>query len=528
MTDPVSADPVSAAPRVAGTEQPWQRLNTRMLLVHVVTDLIRAAPALIGLLFAGSSSGRGPLWGLAAAGVAVLTAVVRWVTTRYRITASQVQLRTGLVRRRRLSVPLDRVRTVDVQATLMHRLVGLTRVKLGTGRSTSEKEHHLTLDGLSAGQAERLRNDVLHGPAAGADAAHPTEWSEHPIPPRVARPDEELARLDLAWIRYGPFTMTGLITVVAVAGLVWRVVNEAHVNPNRYGAVRAARDHITDTAPALLALQAVAGLLVLVAILSTAGYVLAFWRFRLTRAGDGTVHVSRGLLTTRATTIEGRRLRGAELSEPLLLRAVRGARLIAVATGLRVGRGAERGGEILLPPAPRTVVLRVGAAVCASGEPLVLAMRRHPAAALRRRLTRAGATVVVLAILLSAVVAAGAAAQALIAIPVAAVLLAPLAVDRYRSLGHGVAAGYLVVREGALVRRRTALGVDAIIGWNVRVSFFQRRSGVATLVATTACGRQKYRAVDMAADEVAGFAANGTPGLLTPFLVERDVPGANE
>ena len=90
-------------------------------------------------------------------------------------------------------------------------------------------------------------------------------------------------------------------------------------------------------------------MLVAVVVASTVGYALAFWDFRLTRHPGGTLHVTRGLITTRATTIEERRLHGVEISEPLLLRMVAGARLIAIATGLRVGRGAERGGSLLAP-----------------------------------------------------------------------------------------------------------------------------------------------------------------------------------
>src|SRR5439155_26278935 len=101
-------------------------------------------------------------------------------------------------------------------------------------------------------------------------------------------------------------------------------------------------------------------------IASTIGYLLAFWNFRLTRHPSGTLHVRRGLITTRSTTIEERRLRGVEISEPLLLRSVRGARVLAIATGLRVGRGAERGGSLLLPPAPHTEAVRVAALVLGS------------------------------------------------------------------------------------------------------------------------------------------------------------------
>ena len=90
-----------------------------------------------------------------------------------------------------------------------------------------------------------------------------------------------------------------------------------------------------------------------VAITSTVGYILLFWNFRVVRHAGGTLQVTRGLLTTRATSIERRRLVGVEISEPLLLRWVGAARTLTVATGLRTGRGAERGGEVLLPPAPR-------------------------------------------------------------------------------------------------------------------------------------------------------------------------------
>jgi putative membrane protein len=513
VSEPLTVEPATIA------DPPWTRLNIRMLLVNVVGDVIRAAPALLALLLAGGRSGQGAVWSSVAAGIAVLAGTTRWATTRYRITGPQVQLRTGLLRRRRMTVPLDRVRTVDVQATLMHRFVGLTRVRLGTGRSDNEKERHLTLDGLSPEQAARLRADVLHRHPAGAESA---EAEPPAASPAVPAQEVELARLDPAWIRYGPFTLTGFLTLLAVAGLAWRVINEAHVNPDRYAAVRGVRNHVHDTSPVVLAVQATLSLVVLVAILSTAGYVLAFWGFRLTRTAEGTVHVSRGLLTTRATTIESRRLRGVELSEPLLLRLVRGARVIAVATGLRVGRGAERGGEILLPPAPKAVAVAVAAAVCRTDQPGVASLRPHPEAAQRRRFTRAGLAVVGVAAVAVALAVQDAPAAVPLLLGLTAVALVPVAFDRYRSLGHALVAGFFVVREGTIVRRRVALETEAIIGWNLRSSWFQRRAGVTTLVATTACGRQKYRALDLSAAEAVPFAETATPGLLTPFLETSD------
>ena len=124
-------------------------------------------------------------------------------------------------------------------------------------------------------------------------------------------------------------------------------------------------------------------MIVAVTVLSVAGYVLSFWGFRLTRHAHGTLQASRGLLTTRATSIEERRLHGVDRSEPLLLRLVGGARLQAIATGLR-NRGSERGSALLVPPAPLATVIAVESAVLGTAEPVrakLTSMGRPPAGA---------------------------------------------------------------------------------------------------------------------------------------------------
>src|SRR6185503_4945758 len=147
----------------------------------------------------------------------------------------------------------------------------------------------------------------------------------------------------------------------------------------------------------------------------------------------------RGLFTTRATTIEERRLHGVELSEPLLLRAVRGARCLAIATGLRVGRGAERGGSLLLPPAPLAEAERVAAAIVGDPAPLDCPLIQHGRRARSRRFTRA---VGVWAILAVATALPGVWISWPAWLPLVVVALLPvalaLAVDRYGSLGHAV------------------------------------------------------------------------------------------
>jgi putative membrane protein len=485
-------------------QQTWHKLSRKMLAIHPVQELIRYFPALLGLLIAGHSSGHGPLWSLIGLGVAMGIGLLRWFTTSYRVTGDQVQVRRGVIRRQRLAVPLDRVRTVDLTAHAMHRALGLTRVTIGTGRSDRRKSEGVTLDALARPDAERLRERLLN---------------KEFVPAERTAVGTQLAQVDPGWLRYGPFTMSGFVTIGAIVAILSRVFGESGANPRRFGPIRAILDQLDGVPLGVAILEVTAAILVAVAIASTAGYLLTFWNFRLSRPSDGTLHVTRGLLTSRATTIEERRLRGAEFSEPLLLRWVGGARCLAIATGLRVGRGSERGGSVLLPPGPRAEAKRVAGAVLRTDEPMTATLVRHPRKAFRRRLIRAlGGASLVIAVLAIVVQAGGLPGWA----PLAGCVLLPLAillaVDRYVSLGHVVAGGFLVGRWGSLVRRRWMLTNSGIIGWNIRRSFFQRRAGLVTLTATTAGGRQGYKIQDVTMDEAIRTGEESVPGLLRPFV----------
>jgi putative membrane protein len=529
--DPVSSDqpevPVALVPTADASalttlsdraDEGWRRLSVRMLLVHPVQELRRAIiPLLVLIVF-----GRGDrnLWPYAAVLIVVALGLIRWFTTTYRVTPTQIQVRRGLLGRSTLSVPRDRVRTVDVTSHLMHRVLGLARITIGTGQTDRKKEDGLRLDALTTEAAVRLRNELLHdGRRVASPRAVGTGARDGPVAGRVAAPPHGLiARLDPAWARFAPFTLSGLVTIGVFAGFLANVVNQAHVNPANVGAVRTASDDLAKLPLVFAVLVVLFIVIVIVALLSVGGYLLAFWDFQLTRDG-ATLHVTRGLLTTRATTIEARRLRGAEISEPILLRRVRGARAVAITTGLRVGRGADRGGSVLLPAAPAAEVDRVVAEVIETGAPPSVELIRHGPRARRRRINRAllvtGALAVVLGVLWWF-------ANWPIGFPIAGVvvflLALPLALDRYRNLGHALSGGFLVTRQGSLVRRRYMLATAGIIGWNERMSFFQRRAGLVTLIATSAAGRQHYDVLDLAQPDAIALADAATPGLLTPFL----------
>ena len=136
----------------------WRRLSARMLLIHPVREVGRFIPAIAGLLIAGRTTGFGPWWGLVGVVLVIALSIARWYTTRYRITPTQVELRTGLLNRKTVVAPADRVRTVDVTAPVLHRLLGLAKVDIGTGGGG--RGESLVLDALSRGPAGQLRAEL--------------------------------------------------------------------------------------------------------------------------------------------------------------------------------------------------------------------------------------------------------------------------------------------------------------------------------------------------------------------------------
>lgn len=480
----------------------WQRLDPRMLLVYPVRELVRFLPVLLGLFVAGTASGgAGEWWNVVGVLIPVGLGVLRYYTTYFRIAAGRIELRRGLLNRHVLATPLDRVRTVDITAPLVHRLLGVTRVRVGTGTASTDDDEQLDLDGLPVAQARRLRAELLGSGDVSAVA-----------PP----PEEPVLVLDPSWVRFAPFTSAGLAIAGGVLAVTSQVLNSvggfARVHPERLAEDAAAWSLWVAFPLALV------GVVVLVSALSIGGYVVTNWGFVLTHA-DGGWHLRRGLLTTRETTMADDRLHGVSVGEPLGLRIAGGGRASAIVTGLDRSQSA-----LLVPPAPRDVVHRAAGAVLRTPGPLDAPLTGHGPRARTRRYTRAVGPA---ALLLLTAIALVPLADAPAWLPAAAALGVPaavaLAADRARALGHALVGGYVVVRSGSLDRRREALETAGVIGWNLRATWFQRRAGLTTLTATTAGGRQAVTAPDVPEPAALALAHAAHPDLLAQFLATQPV-----
>lgn len=490
----------------------WRRLHPRSLLAGAAVLCGVAGGAALPA-FLSLSSGSRPAWQAAAwvlAGALLLigggTAAdwVRLRRTRYRVGPELVELHTGLLVVKRRSLARERIRSVDLTANPLQRVLGLVKVGIGTGEHTAG-ESTLELELVARAEGELLRHTLLARLQGPEDPAH----------------DGVLASVDPRWIRYAPVSFVTPLLATAAAGAVMQV-------SDWFGAQGEVIHWIGDRFEDVSLPWMIADLVLLAGVAGLFGalglWVEMWFRYRLEREPGGTLRVRRGLFTARSISLEERRLRGVELVEPLGVRLFRGARVDAVATGLAQNDDDKHADlKNLLPPVPRAVADRVAAQVLREPVPPTGApLARHPRAALRRRLGWAlwtglgpAAVLAVLGTWLSSPVLGYAAA-------VLAVLLTPLAlllaVDAYRNLGHGVSGAYLVTRSGTVRRSTVALQRAGVIGWTVKQSWFQRRAGVLTLSATTAAGEGAYAVYDAGESQGLTFAADAVPDLLAPFI----------
>ncbi len=361
------------------TERVWQRLSPRMLLVHPVHEVMRQLPLLIGAVVLGSATGN-PMWTVAALGVTVAFGVLRWFTTTYRIEPDEVQLRTGVLQRKVVSVPRNRIRSVQTDARLLHQLLRLTVLRVSTGQEAIG-DTVFVLDAVPAEEVPRLRSILLADSLAPAD-----DTGDQP-----AAPGRLLARWHPSWLRYSPLSFTGLAMIIAAVGVVYQAGLGAALEHSRLaesGRDAAQRFGVVASVAVVVAVVVLASV-----VLSVLRSLVTYGNLVLSRDAD-LLHLQHGLLRRREHTFDMRRLRGGTLRQPLLVRLLGGARLDAVMTGV-AGAGEA---SLLLPPCPVRTAESVLSELIENTEAVSGPVRTHGPAATRRRWTRAFAVPAVVAV----------------------------------------------------------------------------------------------------------------------------------
>lgn len=277
---------------------------------------------------------------IAAAAVLVAGAVfgfASWYRTKFRITATELRIDTGVFNRRSRRVRLDRILEIGVNQPFVARLLGLAELKIET--ATTEAE--VSLSYLPLGEAHEVRQ-VLLQQRDTARAREAGEEGARGFAGGAAPPSAEpvpLVRVPLSWQVKG-LLASGETVGLLLLGIAIGGVLAAGLSLGAFG----------------IGLATFGG-----AAFSLVRKLVGWWDWRVAVVPTG-IQVRHGMfsLTTRTFNVE--RLQGVRITEPLLQRPFGLARLeLSVAGGMKDNGSGDEGSGIALPVAPLDLVWRLAA-----------------------------------------------------------------------------------------------------------------------------------------------------------------------
>ena len=360
-----------------------RRLHPLSWLFVMLTQLRHVALPLVVLLVVGR--GGWPEFGSVVAAAALAAyAFVYSLGFRYRLGADQLFVREGLLGRTERHVPYARIQNIVERRNPLHRLFGVTELRLESAGGT---EPEAVMNVITTAEAARIAA-VLRGRVAAGDAA-----AHHAEQRIFGMSHAEIVRLGL-------LTNRGLVIVGALVALVFQF---EPWEPAEYGrlvdlAQRAVREWTGATQAYVplavgIALTA-AGAVIALKLLSVVMAFVTFYNFVLSRAGER-ISSATGLLTRSLASARRDRIQRILVRQTWLGRHAHRQRLwCEVAAGLQAVNE-EDGARLrwLAPLADASTVSRIVDEVAPGLDPAAQRwLPLHPRAR-RRRFLRTAALV---------------------------------------------------------------------------------------------------------------------------------------
>lgn len=409
-------------------------------------------------------------------GVAVIRALVRYLSFSYRIEESDIVVRQGILKRTERHIPLDRVQEVRIEQGVLHRLFEVVDVHVETAGG---KGPEASLSVLSRLEAARLRESVFArgtGRRARVAAAGGAESAV-------------LKELSVGELALAGLTSNHLVSALVIVGAIWAFLDD--VLPEHFyeriavGVYDYAHRLLERGAQTAVAITVAATLAVL--LLSTVFSVLAsivlFYGFSLTRTGEDLQRVY-GLITKRSSSLPRRRIQVLEIEEGFLRRLFRLATLRADSAGSRNRESNERRGgrDVLMPVIRRSEVERLLPAFFPDIPAGPIGWHRVSKLAIARGAAKGAVLCAAVSTALSIYNQNAAGMWLLTLLPLVYLINAV----RYNNLGYALAEHYFHTRRGWLSRSTHIVPIRNAQAIVVTQGPFDRWLGLASLTVDSA------------------------------------------
>jgi putative membrane protein len=359
-----------------GGEVAERRLHPLSWLFVLVTQLRQMLIPLVALLLF-SRGDRWELLGLVSAGLIALYAFFYSIGFRYRLGRDEIYVREGVLGRTERHVPYGRIQNIVQERHVLHRLFGVTELRL---ESAGGARPEAVMNVITVREAARIEA-ILRGRDTGLDGVA----AAAPGTPLLALSPGEVIRLGLV-------TNRGLVVVGAALALLTQFDlwdPRTLVRAGRGVGTRIGTWTPAAASPPETAALAVAGVIVLVAllkVLSVAVAFVGFHGFRLWRDGER-LRTESGFLTRHSASARRDKVQRVRLGDSWLSRRL-GRQWLScdVAAGVQ-GQDAGEGTRLrwLVPLGTPDTAARVLAEVAPGVDIHARHWRRlHPGARRRR------------------------------------------------------------------------------------------------------------------------------------------------
>jgi|GEM_PF-3242957 len=469
---------------------------------------------------------------LLALAIAVAVAAVSWRTRTWELTDTELVLRSGVFVRNERRIPYQRVHSVDLSASVIERILGLVSLKVDTGADAANVVNSLRRDAaeslkraLFARRALVAKANAASDPQAPLAADTPCASAEQDaragIDYEFNLPNAQHVRAALTDFGLGPVFASA---AVALGGLLefGELIFGAYV----YDQIALYVEEALGAADALgsfdflayvpaVLLSTLVGVVAVFAVAWLVSVVMAYVRwggFVLRRRGRR-IEVSCGLLSRSTRAVDLGRVQSVSVDASPIRRAL-GLVQVAVRTvgsvGGQNGDAAARERVVVHPCLPKGEAAAFIAQVLPEFAQVVsvpvdqLGLEALPRVALRRTIVRGGLWALALVACAGlATWGAGVAAQgssatvgallsglvafAWVVVVLVCAVMFVVRVLAWRLRRIGTQGSMLVAVDGGLGRHVTYVARPKVQSLTRRVSPLQARSGVATVMARTAC-----------------------------------------
>lgn len=480
-SDPPAAPPPpppgrrEAAPRFATP----RRLHPASVVLGInVRQVVQALVFPVAATF--TAGGRVMLLALLAMGVALLVArILSWQRFHYSFDGEVLRVAEGVLSRNQRALDVTRIQQVEIDRSLLQRMLGLAALRVETAGSSTEVEVELRVvpeaDAVALRSAVRESKVRTTGRPPGPGDGEAED---------AATTGRLVLTVPLRHVVLGSATGVRLLVFPAVIAGAFQLLGQATDQWLETG-VEYLLEQEVITGRGVQGLTVTTGLLLAAAVLALSlvtavvvGVLRDAW-FRIEQVDDD-LHVSRGLLSTRDSVLPLRRIQLVQVHRNWMRRLLGYSSVRVHSAG---GSGdSDRRVTVPLLPDGRVEALLAEIYPGSTGIPL---LRRHPRPAVRRavfRWVRAVAWPVALVWVLPWQLAEAARVPALALIPLAVAL----GVVEYRHLAHGISERLVAARQGALSVTTGLAPVVKVQAVTTRANYFQRRLGLATVRAHVA------------------------------------------